>query len=465
MIGKSEDPLDQLMNRILSRLNSQDRSDLGSLLRNVAILIKRIEKKPLNEKEKTASAHPLFSHIKQQVGQNTAEALLYRLQLIDRYQLNIKQHIIEILTKNIPIATEARLSTRKAQILWQLFQDPTIPKYHLAKKAGTTPRTLSKDLAELERDYSLQIFTAVDPHKFHLVMLIIIFETKSIKHIKILENYIATQPGFLRLYQIDQDMRRGIILYRYPNQPNGHEIFENRIKWLEEEIFEESYRTQALGIQQSLSFEMYNPATHSFSIEPEIVSQVPFDYSKSSLDTLPQPRGFDFTEPLHFDQADFLLADTLYSSKPFAHVEYKQHLLARHGINYSKKTIWKKQQRLRKEKAGFPMIELQIPGFDDDMALFVFCTPKATSAIRAVSAFLPYIMFVNTSSGCLLRIQRPIHTSSLTGQLIRKIHRQDGVTDVKLLRYQQRFKTPLLSAIVDKWNTEEQRWNIEEGDI
>ena len=74
-------------------------------------------------------------------------------------------------------------------------------------------------------------------------------------------------------------------------------------------------------------------------------------------------------------------------------------------------------------------------------------------------------MIVDTDSGCLLRIQRPIHTSTLTAQLVRKIHHQRGVSDVKLLRYQQRFQTPLLPRIVNRWNTAEQKWQLNEGDI
>ncbi len=461
----SKEAFDKLENRILSRLDPQDRRDVRSLLRNVTLFIRRIERTHLSEGEKNYPSHPLFSHRDQKGGQNTAETLRYRLQFVDRFHIDKKQYIIDVLTQNVPMGGKKQLSTRKAQILWQLFQDPIIPKYQIAKKIGTTPRTVSKDLTELEQDYALRVFTNIDPHKFHLTMRIIMFETYSFNHTKKLEKFVSNHRGFLLYFRLDQDMRQGTVTFRYPDQPNGHQMFEKRYSWLNDEFFKESYQIQALGLYQSISFEMYNPTIHAFSIEPEIVSQVPFDYSRQSIDTLPQPRGFDFTEPFDFDQADFLLSGILYSSGPLTHPEYKQNLLARFGINYSMKTIWKKQQRLRKEKAGYPMIELQIPGFDEDMMLVVFCTPKATSAIRAISAFLPSVMFINTNSGCLLRIQRPVHTSALTGQLIRKIHNQQGVTDVKLLRYKQRLQTPLLPAIVDRWNAAEQEWQLEEGDI
>ncbi len=461
----SEESLDTLATQILSRLDPQDRSYALSLIRNIIIFIKRIQGQEISEEEKHYPPHPLFSHSEQKGGQNSAKTLLYRLELVDRYQLDKMEYIIDVITRSIPYGGKKPLSSRKAQILWQLYQNPMVPKYKLAKQIGTTPRTLSKEIAELERDYAFRIFTSVDSHKFHLVQKIMAFETKSIAHTRKLANFVAYHRGFLRSFRLDQDMRRGTLIYRYPNQKDGHRFFEARVKSLLDELLIEVQIIQVIGLHQFISFEMYNPVTSGFSIEPEIVSQVPFDYSKNQLDTLPQPQGLDFTKPIWFDQADFLLADTLYSSGPLTDPKYKQRLLQKHGINYSIKTIWKKQQRLRKENVGFPTIELQIPGFDEDLVLFVFCTPKAATSIRAISAFLPYVMVISTDSGCLLRIQRPVHTSTLTGQLIRKIHKHRGVKDVKLLRYQDRLQTPLLQHIVHKWNTEEQTWTVTEEDI
>ena len=465
MAFATSEPLEQLGNRILTRLDSQDRSQVTSLLHNVIIFIKRIQGYKLSKEEQNYPPHPLFSHTEQEGGQNIADTLLYRIRLVDQYQLDKTEYIVDVLTKNITIGEKRRLSARKAQIIWLLNQDPTIPKHQLAKQVGITPRTLSKDLAELERDYSFRIFTTIDPHKFHLTEKIIVFETKSLEHSKKLEDFTINHRGFLRYFWLDQDMRRGVIVFRYPNQPEGHRGFVERVRWFLDELFIDANVIEALGLHQFISFEMYNPATFSFSIEPEIVSQVPFYYSKNHLDTLPQPRGMMFTRPFRFDQADFLLADTLYSSGPFASPEYRQRLLRRHGFDFSIKTIWKKQKRLRTEKVGFPTIQLHIPGFDEDLALVVFCSPKAASSIRAISAFLPFVMIVDTDSGCLLRIQRPVHTATLTAQLVRKIHHQKGVSDVKLLRYQQRFQTPLLPHIVDRWNTAEQKWQIHEEDI
>ena len=165
-----EEPLHMLENRILNRVDSQDRSNILSLIRNVSLFIKRAQGQPLNAEEQNYPSHPLFSHTEQAGGQNTAEILLYRLRLVDMYQLETAHSIVDLLTRTISIREEQPLSMRKAQILWHLNRNPAIPKYKLAKNIGTTPRTLSKDLVELERDYALRIFSSPDPHKFHLIV-------------------------------------------------------------------------------------------------------------------------------------------------------------------------------------------------------------------------------------------------------------------------------------------------------
>ncbi len=461
----SEEFLDRVENRILNRLVPQERSPVRSLLQNVIILIKRVRGQQLSEDERVYPLHPLLAVIGQKAGEMTLQTLLYRLHLVDRYEFNKSKDIISVLTRKIPIGINESLSARKAQILWHLFQNPSLPKYQLAKELGTTPRTISKELTELHQDLAFNIWTTLDAHKFHFVVKTIIFRTRSIEHTKRLENFISKGQGFLRTFHLDQDIRSGEIVYRYPDQPEAHKMFKERYRWLQDEFFIESHLVQILGLFQSISLETYNPATNSFSIEPEIVSEAPFGYFKGHLDTLPQPQGIDYTQPFRFDKADFLLADTLYSSGPFRKSDYKRNLLNRHGINYSMKTVWKKEQRLRRENAAIPMIDLQIPGFDEDLLFVVFCTPDATKSIHAISAFLPFVMTFNTDSGCFLRIQRPIHTSTLTGQLIRKINHQKGVFDVKLLRFQWRIQMPILPKIVDCWNIEEQKWLIQEDAI
>ncbi len=460
-----EDHFETLQARILARLHSKDRVLVADLIKNAIIFIKRVHGQPLNDEEQTFPKHPLFPFRKRQKAQNIGDDLLYRLRTIDQYQFYKPHNIIEILTRKIPRAEDKKLSKRKAQILWQLFHNTTIPKYKLAQTLGTTPRTISKELKELEDDFAFRIFTSVDCHKFNLIVQVIYFHSKSIKHTHQLERFLINSRGFLRTFQLDQDMRHGVIVYRFPNQPDAHKMFKERLNWLQEKFFSNYHLFRVQGFYYSLSMAMYDPIKNSFSLDPEIVSEVPFSYLKLNLHTLPQPKGLQYSQPFTFDKADFILADTLYSTGPFQEPEYKRMHLKRYGINLSMKTIWKKEQRLRKEKTGCPIIHIQIPGLDDEFLFLVFCTPKATTSIRALSAFLPYVMYSNSNLGCFLDIKRPVHTSALTGQLLRKIRHEQGVSDVKLVRYQWRSQVPLLPTIVDRWNKDEQQWHIQEGDI
>lgn len=369
------------------------------------------------------------------------------------------------MTQEIPSESEQKLSTRQAEILWQLYQNPRLPQYKLAKQIGSSPRTISKELAELQNMLSLRIYTMVDHQKFKMASKVIVFLTESIEHTEKLEKFIITNYRFLRTFQLDQDRRKGAIVFRIPDQRDGHKMLEERMKWLQDEFFVESQSFRLDGAYYSISFSSYDPTKNTFSIEPEIVSEAPFKFIKQHLDALPKLQGMKYTSPIWFNQADFLLADTLFSSGQFQHPEYKQRLLKNFGIDYSMKTIWKREQRLKRENVATPWIELKIPGFDEDLAFAIKCSPEATKAIQAVSAVLPYVMFFTTDLGCLLRIQRPAYASSLTGQLVRKIYHEKGVSDVMLLRYQWRFLAPMMPDFIDRWDVEKQRWNLHEGDI
>lgn len=465
MSNAREMELETLEQQILNRLSAQERSYLTNLLRNVVLFIKRMQGEPLTKEEKLYPPHPMFAHFKHYGGKEAAEILQLRLQFIDRYQLCEPRQIEGILTFEYPTVNIQKLTARKAHILHELYENPIIPKYKLAKKIGTTPRTITKEIRELKQEFAYQIITTIDSGKFNLVNRIIAFRSKSIQHSEQLEEFFRTHYGFFRMFQLDRDMRKGGIVFRYPNQPDGHKMFEERCRWLQDRFFVEHQVIQVQGYYYSLSLATYDPETNAYSFEPGIVSEAPFSFVKQHLRTLPQPKGFLYEEPIPFDRADFLLAHFLYNTGNFGSPEFKQGLLKRHSIELSKKTIWKREQQLRERGVSFPIVDMQIPGFDDQVVLFVFCSPDVCITIRGMLAFLPYIHFFKTNTGCILRFQRPARTSELTGHLIRILHREPGVSDVKLLRYQWRITSPLSIDINSRWDKEKQHWNIQEGDI
>lgn len=462
---ESDESLVAIEQRILSRLTAQDQNQLSNLLRNIILFIRAIRCEPLTEEEKSYPAHQLFDHSKHFGGREAAETLQYRLSLIDRYEVTSAQCIENILTLDYPAAYTKKLTKRTALILRELHEDPSIPKYKLAKKLGTTSRVITTELDKLHHEFAFQIITSTDPQKFRLVSQAIIFRSKSTQHSEQLENYCLNQQGFHRTFQLDRDMLRGVIVFRYPDQPESHRMFEERVRWLRDEFLDEHHLIRINGFHYSLSFSMYDPETNSFSFDPEIISEALSSYIKQQRVTLPEMKGIEYSKPIRFDRADFLLAHSLYSTGILAQSDFKQNLLRQYGIDFSKKTIWKREQRLRKENVAYPIIEMQIPGFDEHVSFIVTCSPLVCTTIRDFASFLPYVVFFKTDSGCIFNIQRPAHNPTLTSQLLRSIHNEPGVSDVKLLRYQWRILSTRHVEIVNFWDEENQRWNIEEGVI
>jgi hypothetical protein len=461
----SDESVETIERRILSRLTAHDRSQPTSLLRTVILFIKDARGELLTEDEKNYVANPLFPHSKHLRKREVAETLHYRLKLIDRYEVKSAKLIEDILTLDYPTNEVKRLTKRRALILRELHEDPRIPKYKLAKKMGTTSRVITTELKRLQQEFAFQIITSTDPQKFRLISEAVIFRSKSIQHSERLKNYFQNQQGFTRTFQLDRDMRRGSIVFRYPDQPEGHRMFEEKVHWLRDKFFDEYYLIRLKGFYYSLSFSMYDPEINAFSFEPEIISEVLFSYIKQHRVTLPEMKGIDYSKPIRFDRADFLLAHSLYSTGVLAQADFKQNLLKQHGIEFTKKTIWKREQQLRKKEAAYPIIDMQIPGFDEHISFIVHCSPKACTTIRDFCSFLPYVIFFKTDSGCLFNIQRTAHNPTLTSQLLHSIHKEPDISDIKLLRYQWRsLSTPHID-IVRYWDEERQKWNIEEGAI
>lgn len=457
--------IEALQQRILSRFDAQDRRYLTRLLKNVELFIRKMKGEQLTAEEMLYPAHPQFAHFKHPGGLEAAKTLEHRLQLIDQYQPSNVQYITEMLTLEYPSLPSKLFSNRKALILRELFDDPNIPEYKLAEKISMSPRTLSRELQELRHEYAFQVRTSIDIQKFRLLNKTVIFRLKSIKHAEHLEQFFRTHSGFFRFFQLDRDMLQGAVVFRIPNQPDALKMYEQRIRWLQDEFFIECHLIEIQGFRYFLSFTTYDPDRDAFSFEPEIVSEAPFSFARNQREALPQLKGFNYSKPIWFDHADFLLANTLYDRGETGRVHFKQRLLQQYGISLSLKTIWKREQRLRAENIAFPIVEIRIPGFDEYVTFVVWCSQKARETLQNIGTFLPYIQFFVTDTGCILNVQRPVHASSLTGQLLRTIHQEPGVSNVMLLRYQWRVLSHQPIDDIYRWDVKNQKWLLQQGDI
>lgn len=457
--------IENLEKQILARVELNERANLAQLLTNIRLFIKRVSGVPLTKQEKAYPSHILFSHHTHIGSQDEVNSFLRRLELINRYKINESQRIISILLCEFPVKKKVALTTRKAQILHILYQNPQTPKYQIAKKLGTTSRVVSKELDELQHFFNYQIYTSLDPQKFRLNYQIILFETKSIQHSERLEKLLYQQRGFLRAFQLDWDRRHGIIAYRFPDQREGHKMFEQRIRWLQDEFFLNAFVIRVEGHYYYMSFTNYDPSRNAFLLEPDVVSEVLLQFVKRHRRTIPSPKGFTYSKPIEFDQIDYLLAQMLFSTGETANIDYRRNVLKYYGFKLSPKTIWKREQRLRQLKAGYPIVDLQIPGCDEQNELTIWCPPETLETLMTFPSILPYAFMYTTNIGLMLFFQRPSFGSSITSQLIRSLHQEKDVIDIQLLQYRWRFTPPSVLDIVSRWDSTQQSWILEEGDI
>jgi hypothetical protein len=459
-----EQDLQALQQRILHRFNAEDRSYLTSLLTNILLFIRRRRGEKLTSEEQLYPPHSLFAHHAHPGGLEVAETLAFRLRLIDQYQPSNIQYITDILTLEYP-ASPKKFSNRKALIIKEVNDNPRIPKSKLAEKVGISSRVLSQELKELRQEFAFQVITTLDIGKFRLLNKIATFRLKSTKHAERLEEFFRQPPGFFRIFQLDRAMLQGGFVFRIPDQREAHKLYEQRIRWLQDEFFTECHLSEVQGTYYFLSLTNYDPDNNVFTFDPEIVSEAPFSFAKHHQSAFPQLKGFKYSKPIWFDHADFLLAHTLFARGEMGRPHFKQRLLEQYGIKMSLKTMWKRLQRLRAAEVAFPIVDLKIPGFDEYLTYDVLCSPTTLRTLQNIATFLPYVQFFTTDSGCILNVQRPIHASSLTGQLLRTIHREPGVSDVNLLRYQWRLLSHPPTADIRMWDVENQRWRIQEGDL
>ena len=168
---------------------------------------------------------------------------------------------------------------------------------------------------------------------------------------------------------------------------------------------------------------------------------------------------------VHFDQVDYLLAQTPIISGERNRLEVCQKVLERWGYELSTKTIWKRDQKLREAGVYFPTVWFDIPELEELVQFSVECTLEACERISRIPSILPYTYLVKSDSGLFFTFQRPSRCASITGLVARLINREEGVTKTTLFRYEPSFSPQMFTQTASRWDSSRQRWVLQEGDI
>ncbi len=467
ILQKKFKDLDLLMKRILKRSQPiEEKKDLELFLTNVVLFIRRVEGVELSEEEKKYPPHPQFAHHILTKGRDTALGLKHRLGIIDRYNITNAQRIIHIIASTAVSSPKEKLSRRQIQIILALHNEPILRQHELAQQLSTSSSVIKRELISLRRHFSFAVVHNLDFQKFKLVLVEIDFYTKSLSASEQLAQFCRkTPPLFLRRVCFDHDYRLGYLTYLIPDQPKGRRFLEERIKWLKDEFLEDVYKFPIRSMHIGISFDSYDPVSGAWMLGAETVSETMLKFALRDAPTPSQIRGHHYGEPIQFDQVDYLLAQTPIISGERNRLEVCQKVLERWGYGLSKKTIWKRDQKLREAGVYFPTVWFDIPELEELVQFSVECTPEACERISRIPSILPYTYMVTSDKGLFFTFQRPSRCASITGLVARMINREEGVSKVTLFRYEPSFSPQMFTQTASRWDSSRQRWILQEDDI
>jgi len=444
----------------------EDQEDLRRFLKNVLLFIRRVDGFDLTEKEKAYPPHSQFTHLTFRKGQSTAEGLKYRLRTINRYQITNAQRIINIIASTAVSSPKERITPRQIHLIEELHKNPLLTQFELAKRLSTTSQMIRKELTHLRQHFSMAVINNLDYNKFRLNLFEIDFRTKSLDASEELEMYYRrTPPLFLRRINFDHNYRDGFFHYLIPDQPAGRRMFAERVKWLDSNFLQDSSTFRIRSFRIDISFKNYNTPTGTWMLNADTFSVGMLQFLAHQERSHLPPREKIFTEPIHFDRIDYIIASTPYVFGEKQYIEFCQKVLEQHGYPLSKKTIWNRVKKLQRMDVLYPSVWYDTPDLEELVKFSIECTPNARDSIHRIISILPYTYSVRTDVGMTFTFHRPSRCSSITGLLVQAFEQIEGVSNIRIFRYEPTFSPQLFTQTAHRWDESRQRWLLQKGDI
>ncbi len=468
MLEEDTASLNKQIQSILARSTpEEERANLEHILSNVMLFINQARGEKQAGYEDIYPSIPLFAHyLLLREASDAAEAFQRRLDIIDRYKIADAQRIINIIVSARLAPTKEKITLRRIQLLLELHRNPHLHQYQLAESVSASQRIVSKELNILRRDFAFRILNHIDPHRFKLAQQMVVFRTKSLEASEQLEQYYQrNRPTFLHTWSFDQDYRHGYLTYYVPDQPRGHRVFEERIRQIGDNFFEEYYLLRLTGIQVNISFDGYDPKANTWKLNINSVSEDILHFIQKQCECKPQQVRGMYANPIHFDQVDYLLGQTSFAATGTRSYEFKRGVLRQFGFELSNKAIWKREKRLQKVGVFLPAVYFEIPEFEELVMLVIECSTKAREVVKQIISVLPYSFTYPIDMGLVVFFQRPSFCSAITGQLVSTINTQPEISNVDVLRLEATIGSSMVLNAADRWDASRQRWILQEGDI
>jgi hypothetical protein len=120
---------------------------------------------------------------------------------------------------------------------------------------------------------------------------------------------------------------------------------------------------------------------------------------------------------------------------------------------------------MQEAEVMYPSVWYDSPELEELVKFSFECTPAACDSIHRLISILPYVYSVRTDVGLTFTFHRPSRCSSITALLADAFDRIDGVSNIKIFRYEPTFSPQMFTKTTDRWDESRQRWLLKKGDI
>ncbi len=466
MVGMISHPLKTLADNIISRVRpTAEKEETRRLLYSAVLFIKRVETGNLTPEEKRYESHQKLQFREIAISTEISDSLRDRIRILEDYKIHSPSRIQEMLLFGLERPSRRILTPNEIAILDFLASNPMAKISRLSNETKKSRFIVANTLKQLENEIGLRRLYHPNRGKLKFTTFSLVFQTKSYEASKNLEAWIRqTQPPFLTALLFDVSYRNGFITYAIPSQQRALQLFEQRVKKLKKDYFQQAHLQQSLKMYWNIRFDLYDSQRGTWQIPPELE-----DLSQLQYPPLTNPANIsysyhaDLQTSAHFDQVDFLLANlpiTPQHTLANLHTE-----LTKHGFELSRNAIWLRLNRLKQEEIIAPMMYFSGVGFEEFICLSFICPPKTQQNIQILTSYLPAAFTYITKQGIAIFIKRPTGWRDFINKLIHDIIQLYEITDLMVIHQERNIGSGLQDKLYHRWNEKRQYWKFADTEI
>lgn len=426
--------------RILASVSSElDRTDLLPLLAHFKAYHKRILYAGEANSTPELPDSSLFNYQTVPASIELAIEMEYRLELLASYHVKKGSRVADLLTSGFHIPLPMTFTRLQQRYIELLNKHPDYGNGITAKKLGVNPRTVKRESMKLFSQYGVHVASRLDFLHFGLVHYGVRFRAKSLSEAQKFDTWIRSELmhgktlPFLLGYGWDVNQMDGCLFFLVPNQILRQQQLQHKLEELQNQYLATLETHEITGFYTNLSFNFYDHTSGKWQIASDLITEGTLKFIEEHGPQFPLLQGFDYTPYTHsFNQTDWLLTASL--SEGLLTKRERQELVKKYGFSLADKTIWARENRLKKAKALFPYVTYSRLAFDDFLCIFLTCDNSTLELLHQLLSQHAMSHLSPTTKGAILFIGIPTGGASIMKQLTHTLLTIDSIRDITPLR-------------------------------